>query len=34
MTFQRIRVPGEEAIDVAEVLKQGSPPDWRKVLRP
>mgnify|MGYP002652624085 CR=1 FL=1 len=30
----RIRVPGEEAINVAEVLKQGGGADWRSVLKP
>jgi 2,5-furandicarboxylate decarboxylase 1 len=32
MVFKRIRVPGEEAINVAEVLKQGGQ-DWRKALK-
>jgi 2,5-furandicarboxylate decarboxylase 1 len=32
MTFKRIHVPGEEAIDVAEVLKQGGG-DWRSALK-
>ena len=31
MTFKRIRVPGEEAIDVAEILKRGG--DWRAALK-
>ncbi len=31
MTFKRIRVPGEEAIDVAEALKRGG--DWRAALK-
>lgn len=34
MVFKRIRVPGEEAINVAEVLKQGGGADWRSVLKP
>jgi 2,5-furandicarboxylate decarboxylase 1 len=33
MTFKRIRVPGEEAIDVAEVLKRGGGADWRDALK-
>ncbi|MEA3026399.1 MAG: 2,5-furandicarboxylate decarboxylase 1, partial [Alphaproteobacteria bacterium] len=33
MTFKRIHVPGEEAIDVAEVLKRGGA-DWRAALKP
>jgi 2,5-furandicarboxylate decarboxylase 1 len=33
MVFKRIRVPGEEAINVAEVLKQGGNADWRKALK-
>jgi 2,5-furandicarboxylate decarboxylase 1 len=33
MVFKRIRVPGEEAIDVAEVLKRDSGPDWRSALK-
>ncbi|MEA2983477.1 MAG: 2,5-furandicarboxylate decarboxylase 1 [Alphaproteobacteria bacterium] len=33
MTFKRIHVPGEEAIDVAEVLKRGGT-DWRAALKP
>jgi 2,5-furandicarboxylate decarboxylase 1 len=32
MTFKRIRVPGEEDIDVAEVLKRGGA-DWRAALK-
>ena len=32
MTFKRIRVPGEEAIDVAEVLKRGGGVNWRQLL--
>jgi 2,5-furandicarboxylate decarboxylase 1 len=32
MTFKRIRVPGEEAIDVADVLKR-SGGDWRTALK-
>jgi 2,5-furandicarboxylate decarboxylase 1 len=32
MTFKRIRVPGEEAIDVAEALKRGGA-DWRAALK-
>lgn len=31
MTYKRIRVPGEERVDVAEVLKRGG--DWRKALK-
>ncbi len=33
MTFKRIRVPGEEAIDVAEAIKRGGA-DWRAALKP
>jgi 2,5-furandicarboxylate decarboxylase 1 len=33
MTFKRIHVPGEEAIDVDEVLKR-SGTDWRAALKP
>lgn len=33
MVFKRIRVPGEEAIDVAEVLKQGGGGNWRAALK-
>jgi hypothetical protein len=33
MTFTRIRVPGEEAVDVAEVLKRGGTADWRSALK-
>jgi 2,5-furandicarboxylate decarboxylase 1 len=33
MVFKRIRVPGEEAINVADVLKQGGNADWRKALK-
>ena len=32
MTFKRIRVPGEEAIDVAEVLKRDGGLNWREVV--
>jgi len=32
MTFKRIHVPGEEAIDVAEALKRGGA-DWRAALK-
>lgn len=32
MAFKRIRVPGEEAINVADVLKQGGG-DWRSALK-
>jgi 2,5-furandicarboxylate decarboxylase 1 len=32
MTFKRIRVPGEEAVDVADVLKR-SGGDWRAALK-
>jgi 2,5-furandicarboxylate decarboxylase 1 len=31
MTFKRIRVPGEEAVDVAEVLRSERV-DWRNAL--
>ncbi len=31
MTYKRIRVPGEEAIEVAEILKRGG--DWRAALK-
>ena len=33
MTFKRIRVPGEEKIDVAEVLKRQTTADWRAALK-
>jgi 2,5-furandicarboxylate decarboxylase 1 len=33
MIFKRIHVPGEEAIDVAEVLKQGGGGNWRAALK-
>ena len=33
MIFKRIRVPGEEAIDVAEVLKQSGGANWRTALK-
>ena len=33
MTFKRIRVPGEEAIDVAEVLRRNPARDWRAALK-
>jgi 2,5-furandicarboxylate decarboxylase 1 len=33
MTFKRIRVPGEEAVDVAEVLRTGAGADWRSALK-
>jgi 2,5-furandicarboxylate decarboxylase 1 len=33
MVFKRIRVPGEDKIDVAEVLKRDSGPDWRSALK-
>src|SRR5216684_4431211 len=33
MVFKRIRVPGEEAIDVTEVLKQSGGADWRAALK-
>jgi hypothetical protein len=33
MTFKRIRVPGEEAVDVAAVLKRGPATDWRNALK-
>jgi 2,5-furandicarboxylate decarboxylase 1 len=33
MVFKRIRVPGEEVIDVAEVLKGGSGAGWRAALQ-
>ena len=32
MTFKRIRVPGEEAVDVAEVLRTSAGADWRNAL--
>ena len=32
MTFKRIRVPGEETIDVAETIKRGGA-NWRDVLK-
>ena len=34
MKFTRIRVPGEEAIDAAEVLKRSPGTDWRAALKP
>ncbi len=33
MTFKRIRVPGEETIDIADILKRDSGTDWRKALK-
>jgi 2,5-furandicarboxylate decarboxylase 1 len=33
MTFKRIRVPGEEAVDVDEVLKSQTGADWRAALK-
>ena len=33
MTFKRIHVPGEEAIDVAEVLKHSGGANWRAALK-
>ena len=33
MVFKRIHVPGEEAIDVAEVLKRDPGPDWKSALK-
>jgi len=33
MTFKRIRVPGEEKIDVADVLKRQTTADWRAALK-
>ena len=33
MTFKRIRVPGEEDIDVAEILKRDGGADWRAALK-
>jgi 2,5-furandicarboxylate decarboxylase 1 len=33
MTFKRIRVPGEEGIDVAEILSRGGGADWRGALK-
>ena len=33
MTFKRIRVPGEEDIDVAEIFKRGGGADWRAALK-
>ena len=34
MTFKRIHVPGEETIDMAEVLKSQTGANWRAALRP
>src|SRR6185312_3063950 len=33
MTFKRIRVPGEETIDVADILKRDSGANWRDALK-
>jgi 2,5-furandicarboxylate decarboxylase 1 len=33
MTFKRIRVPGEEAVDVAEILKASGHGDWRAAMK-
>jgi 2,5-furandicarboxylate decarboxylase 1 len=33
MVFKRIHVPGEEAIDVDEVLKQSGSANWRSALK-
>lgn len=33
MVFKRIHVPGEEAIDVAEVLKRDTKTDWKSALK-
>jgi 2,5-furandicarboxylate decarboxylase 1 len=33
MTFKRIHVPGEEAIDVDEILKRSGGVDWRAILK-
>jgi 2,5-furandicarboxylate decarboxylase 1 len=33
MVFKRIRVPGEEAIDVADLLKRDTGPDWKSALK-
>jgi 2,5-furandicarboxylate decarboxylase 1 len=33
MTFKRIHVPGEEAIDVAEILKSQTGANWRAALK-
>jgi 2,5-furandicarboxylate decarboxylase 1 len=33
MRFKRIRVPGEELIDVAEVLRRNTSTDWRTALK-
>jgi 2,5-furandicarboxylate decarboxylase 1 len=33
MTFKRIRVPGEEVIDVTEVLRTCDGSDWRNALK-
>ena len=33
MTFKRIRVPGEEAIDVDEVLRRDTGANWRSALK-
>jgi 2,5-furandicarboxylate decarboxylase 1 len=34
MVFKRIHVPGEEAIDVAEILKSAGGANWRAALQP
>ena len=33
MVFKRIRVPGEEAVDVAEVIRRDTRTDWRSALK-
>ncbi|MBM3527693.1 MAG: UbiD family decarboxylase [Alphaproteobacteria bacterium] len=33
MTFKRIRVPGEDEVDVSEFLKRDTGVDWRKALK-
>ena len=33
MTFKRIRVPGEEAIDVADILKRTGGANWRDAIK-
>jgi hypothetical protein len=34
MVFKRIHVPGEEAVDVVEILKNAGGPGWRAALKP
>jgi hypothetical protein len=33
MTFKRIRVPGEESVDVKALLATAAPADWRDALK-